>query len=202
MGGVSVDPRGRPFAHRERLAATSVRPMTGDNIRPKAWTMRSTAQATLAVTAVALFFGAAWACRTTLLALFAGIVCATAIKPLIGRLARIGLPNVGAVFVAYLLAAAVVAAAVLLMLPILVDQLASLLEGLPDAYQAAREHLLAADSQLVQRVAAELPASWPSESLADSAIDLDVAKEALAYGRWLFEAALVLGAIAVFAFSW
>jgi predicted PurR-regulated permease PerM len=178
--------------------------MIGDNnnTQREAWTTRSTAQATLAVTAVALLYGAASACRTTFLSLFAGIVCATAIKPLIGRLARIGLPNVAAVFLAYLLAAAVVSAAALLMLPVLVDQLASLLEGLPEAYQAAREHLLAVESQLVQRVAAELPESWSSESLADSAIDLDAAKEALGYGRWLFEALLVLGAIGVFAFSW
>jgi predicted PurR-regulated permease PerM len=148
---------------------------------------------------MALTFAAAWACRTTLLSLFAGIVCATAMKPFIARLARAGLPGVAAMFVAYALALAMLVAAVFVLLPPLVDQVASLVEGLPDTYRTARDQLLAIDSQLVRRVTAELPESWPSH---DAPVDLDAAKEVLGYGRWLFDGLLVVGAVAIFAFSW
>lgn len=166
------------------------------------WSLRSTARSTLVVVAVVLAFGVAVLVRGTLLCFFAGVVLATALKPMAQRLRRLGVSYPISVLLVYFGFAAALAAVAALIVPLVVEQASELVDALPGSYEHVREQLHDASNRLVRRMASSLPDNLGQ--VAPHALDdrTAAAAEALDYGRVVIQLLLFGLVVLVLSFSW
>ncbi|MGD9647597.1 MAG: AI-2E family transporter [Pirellulales bacterium] len=159
---------------------------------------------TLVVVGVVGAFALAYVCRSVIFYLFAGIVIATALQPLVVRLMRLGLSRASAVAVVYLslLMSGLVAA--VSVVPALTDQVGRMVNRLPDTYTAAREQLLEVSSEPLARMFARIPATLPGlaqrEEVAGDAVE--TAAQALNYSDLIARGLFATLATLLLAFYW
>lgn len=176
--------------------------MEVDSVSVANWSLRSTARSTLVVVAVVFAFGVAVLVRGTLLCFFAGVVLATALKPVAQRLRRLGISYPISVLLVYFGFAGALTAVAALIVPLVVEQAAELVDALPGSYEHIREQLNDASNRLVRRMASTLPENL--EEAAPSNLDdrSAAAAEALNYGRVVIQILLFGLVVLVLSFSW
>ena len=129
------------------------------------WTTRRVILATLVVLAVASGFWLLYHFRLVVFILFIAIVIGIAMQPAVAWLQRRGVPPaVGAILV-YLVLLALLIGFALLLVPLLVEQIATITASLPDYYQSLRDLMISARSRLIWRLGQQLPPELPAISL-------------------------------------
>ena len=122
------------------------------------WDARKVVDATLAGAGVAAFFLFLYRFRLVFLGAFVGVVLAAAMRPIMAALARRGLRrDLGALF-AFTLVSTVALGVVVLALPLVVDQIATVVARVPGYYADIRAWLSDSPSRLLRHTAARLPA--------------------------------------------
>lgn len=138
------------------------------------WTSRRTILATLAVLSVIVSFWLLYRFRLVVFTLFVAIVISTAIKPAVDWLHRRRLPRVLGVILVYLVLLALLAGSALLLVPLIFDQVATIIPTLSDYYQSVRSLLLSSPGRLIWRIGGQLP----------SELTIGVTAWASAIGQW------------------
>ena len=129
------------------------------------WKASTIAQATVTVISVGITFWLVLRFRFVLVALFIALVISTAINPAVIWLHQRKLPRAIGVILIYLLIFILLAGILLLIGPLLLDQLAGLSEVLPGYYEQFRGWLLGSPSFLIRIIGARLPPELTVESL-------------------------------------
>ena len=113
-------------------------------------------QAAFWLIVIALFFAGVYLFREILLPFVAGMAVAYLFDPLCDRLERAGLNRTLATSVVTLALVAVLVLALLLLLPVLIGQLTSLIERMPDYIEGLRGQLASLVSALESRLSPEI----------------------------------------------
>lgn len=159
---------------------------------------------TLVVAAVVAAFAALYLFRTAFFLLFVGIVFATAVKPLVRAMERRQASHPAAVGGVYLTLALLAVAGVLVLGPLLLDQMMSLAAAVPAVYDSFREDLLEIPSPFVQRMVARLPPRLTPPPTAEAAVEQAVVQvsHSLGFVGSGLKAALALAGGLMLAFYW
>jgi predicted PurR-regulated permease PerM len=136
-------------------------------------TPRQVILGTLAVALVTLAFWLLFLLRYVFVILFLGIIVSLAIRPVVSWLNRHNVPRGAGVAVVYLGLLAFLVGFILLLVPLLADQVALILGNLPNYYQAFRSWFLDSHNLLLLRLGLELPPTLPVLSPAE--LDEDAA---------------------------
>lgn len=125
------------------------------------WTTRRVMTATLVVLAI---IGLAFVIvnfYSVFVVAFIAFVLSTAIRPLVQLLQRLKIsPQLG-VIIAYLLLLALLVGIVVLMAPLITEQLTAITAKIPDYYHDARQFLISSRSSVIRNLAARLPVDAP-----------------------------------------
>ncbi|HWQ14727.1 MAG TPA: AI-2E family transporter [Roseiflexaceae bacterium] len=159
--------------------------------------LRDVARGTLVVLLVVLAFALTLMIREALITIFLGVLLATALAPVVGRLRDGWLPRHLAAAGAVLLLVGSGVGAVVGLAPMVVAQAAALAQQLPRAYDALRGELAGSPYRVVQAFGAQLPPRPPVER---TALAETLVREAWGWlpqvSWWLF------GTLAVLAFTY
>lgn len=126
------------------------------NLLPN-WRPSRVALATVFVVLVGVAFWLVFRFRLVLFALFVALVISTAITPGVTWLNRRGVPRAIGVILIYLLILVIFVGFILLIAPLILDQVAGISEELPVYYQQFRNWLLESPSFLVRIIGFRLP---------------------------------------------
>lgn len=121
------------------------------------WTPRQVVMATIQVVAVILAFWILYRFWNVLFLLFSGIVLATAIRPLVDWLNQRGLSRTLGVIFVYLLLASFLSGFVLLVAPIIANQVTQISNQVPEYYLNLRNSMIDSNNQLIQGVGFSTP---------------------------------------------
>lgn len=173
------------------------------------WTPRRVVTATLIVLAIAAGFWLVFRFNTTVFLFLVAVMLGIATRPAVAWLQRRGVrPQIGVVLI-YLALFGVLALFLLLVAPLLADQVTAMVEKLPEHYRNLRQALILSDNRLIQRIALGLPMtitiSMPSTAGAtaggDAAAAPEIGQVLPMVGRAV-QGIFVLIAILVLAFFW
>ncbi len=106
---------------------------------------------TLAVIAVLALAWIVIQIKSIIFVLMIGIILAAAIEPLVFRLRRAGFRRGQAILIVYALLLAIVGGGLYLIVPLIVEQFASLDAAIPDMFDKLRERALASDNALISQ---------------------------------------------------
>ncbi len=126
-----------------------------------AWPPRQVALATLVALAIACAFWILFRFRLVFFSLFIAIVLATAIEPLIDRLARFKIPRAVSMILILLIVLALIVVGVLAVVPMISSEWATITTLFNHSYESLRTSLAASENLLLQRIAAYLPVNSP-----------------------------------------
>lgn len=200
--------------HGQAAPINAAPPIAGDPFRQEcaaagpslisSWTPGQTVAATLVVSAVAVGFLLVYLCRDVLFFLFIGTVVATALRPPIGWLERRGISHSTATVSVFALLVGFLLAVLLGGLPILASQATNLWDALPKIYADLRERIGELPGPLAERVAPQLPKSFPvainqGDGFGET---LSSVAEALDYGEPVIQAGFAAVAVLLLAFYW
>lgn len=166
------------------------------------WTPRRVVATTLVVLAVLVGFVLVYLFGHVLLLLFMGIVLSTALKPLTSRIQAGRLPRNIKVTAVYVLVVSLLLGALVVGLPLLLNEAQSLIQGLPARFRQIEQRLPETFRRLLHEMPAQLlerPVSRPAGS--GSAPAAGVAT-ALSYTSAFLRAVLSALAILLFAYYW
>lgn len=168
------------------------------------WTSRRTILATLAVLSVIVSFWLLYRFRLVVFTLFVAIVISTAIKPAVDWLHRRRLPRVLGVILVYLVLLALLAGSALLLVPLIFDQVATIIPTLSDYYQSVRSLLLSSPSRLIWRIGGQLPSELTIGVTAQPAEDetLNMVAQALHYVGQIGKSIFAITAVLLLGFYW
>ena len=159
------------------------------------WTARRAVTATLVVLAIACAGALLYRSATAFVGLFIAIVVSRSIRPAVDFLVRRGLSRWTSALAVHLALLALVVAFLLVVLPLVIEQSASIIGRLPGFYESTRTYLLGASSGAVARLVRHLPAALPAAvpSTAGRPLDaLSSLSSVAGLGRSLFLAAAVV----------
>jgi predicted PurR-regulated permease PerM len=125
--------------------------------QPYQWTFRRIVSATLTLVFVALSFLLLYRFYQVIFILFIAIVIGTVIRPAVAWLHRRGIPRITGVILVYLLLLVLLISFVLLLFPLIVDQVATITAALPGYYQSLREWMVNYPNPWIVRLSAYLP---------------------------------------------
>lgn len=168
---------------------------------PATWSPREVVLATLTA---ALVVAAMWLAREVfgaLIAFFVAVLLSSAVQPLVALVERRAGSKLGRNGAALAVHAAIVVLLIgfaVLILPVLVDQVASLWSSVPDLYASLRRSMFASDSASLHRIAAALPETIDTGGGAS----LDSLSVALAGLGRLGSALLTAAGILVLSYAW
>jgi predicted PurR-regulated permease PerM len=177
------------------------------------WTTRRVIVATLVVLAVALGFWLLYHFRLVVFILFVAITIGIAMQPAVAWLQRRGIPPVMGAILVYVILLVLLIGFAFLLVPLLVDQIATITAAFPDYYQSLREMMINSTNRLLWRLGQQLPSQLPATSLSpqigsdatptesDGAIDT-VIVQALNYGSLIGWTVFVTIATLFLAFYW
>lgn len=172
------------------------------------WTTRRVVLATLFVLFVAISFWLLYRFRMVIFILFVALVLGTAIRPFVDRLHRYGISRALGVILVYLLLLAAVGGFILLVAPLIIEQVTTISSKLPDYYDNLRQQMIDSPSRLIQRLGRELPFDLPTpigpvpgETQRDAA-SLDAVAQALIYVELISRSIFIAMAILLLAFYW
>jgi predicted PurR-regulated permease PerM len=161
-------------------------------------TPRRVILATITVSLVVLAFWLIILFRYVFIILFLGIVLSLAIRPAVSWLNRHSLPRGAGVAVVYLGLLAFLTGFILLLVPLLADQVASIINNLPNYYQTLRGRFFDSHNLLLLRLGLQLPPTLPFLSPAEQPAEDAVVtvgqtwEYTLLLSRYLFMAVAVL----------
>jgi predicted PurR-regulated permease PerM len=139
----------------DRIFMTQLELSTGPT-----WTARRVILATLVASAVALGFWLLYHYYIVPFTAFVAIVLGVAIRPAVDWLYARGVPRALGVVIVYLVLLVLLASFVVLLVPLLTEQVTTIFGKLPDYYRGFRDLLGGAHSSLIQRLAQQLPAQF------------------------------------------
>jgi predicted PurR-regulated permease PerM len=139
-------------------------PQTVPSLLSQNWTTRRVMLATLVVVTVAAGFWLLYHFRLVLFILFIAIVIGIAVRPAVAWLQRRGVPPAPGTILVYLLLLLILIGFGFLVVPLLVDQVATLKASIPDYYQSLRDLMINARSRLLWRLGEQLPLQLPDIS--------------------------------------
>ncbi len=125
------------------------------------WTARRVMAATLVAAAVIFGFWLLYNFRMVLFSLFVGIVIGIAIKPVVAWLQRRGLPVMLGNVLVYLVLLALLIAFAMLLVPLVVEQVTTIFDMLPEYYLKLRELMVSSRNMMLWRLALQLPPQLP-----------------------------------------
>lgn len=129
------------------------------------WSTRRVILATLVVLTVAAGFWLLYHYRLVVFILFVAITVGIAMQPAVAWLQRRGVsPGVGAILV-YLVLLALLIGFGFLLVPLLIEQIATISKSLPDYYQSLRNLMINSPGRLIWRLGQQLPAQVPPLSI-------------------------------------
>ncbi|MCL4302902.1 MAG: AI-2E family transporter [Anaerolineae bacterium] len=129
------------------------------------WSTRRVVLATLVVLTVAAGFWLLYHYRLVVFILFVAIVIGIAMRPAVAWLQRRGVsPAIGAILV-YLVLLALLIGFGFLVVPLLIEQVATISASLPDYYESLRNLMINSPIRPLWRLGQQLPAQIPSPSL-------------------------------------
>jgi predicted PurR-regulated permease PerM len=167
-------------------------------------TPRRVVLATIVISLTLLAFWLLYLSRDVLIILFVAIVLSLAIRPLVVWLNKHNIPRGVGVAIVYLGLLGLVAGFILLLVPLIADQLTAIVNSIPDGYRQLRTALLNSNNWLVWRLGIELPVILPfmaGEPPPDEEALVTVG-QAWGYANILFRAALVALTIILLGFYW
>ncbi len=169
---------------------------------PATWTPREVVLATLTAALVVGAMALAREVFAALIAFFVAVLMSSAVQPLVARLERRAAGRLSRSGAALAVHAGVVVIAlgfVLLLLPVLIDQVGSLWSSVPDLYASLRSTMIASDSESLHRIAGALPERIDPSS---GGASLDSLSFALAGLGRLGSALLTAAGILVLSYAW
>ncbi len=125
------------------------------------WPPRRVAIATLVALAIACAFWILFRFRLVFFSLFIAIVLATAVEPLIDRLARFKIPRAVSMILILLIVLALIVVGILAVVPMISSEWVTITSLLGHSYDGLRASLAASGNLLLQRIAAYLPVNPP-----------------------------------------
>ena len=185
-------------AHPVAAAGAEPQPLSPSPSPPSSpWGVRRLLAANLAVLGVAICFLLVYRFAAALFILFAGVALGMAVKPGVEALRRRGVPRWLGALVVYGALGAAAAGLLLLAVPVIAEQIGTLIARGPHHVDEIRRQLLGSSSRTLRRIAAYLPvlAGRGGGGVAAATGPLDVAavaSYASALGRNAFTAAAVL----------
>ena len=168
---------------------------------PATWTPREVVLATLTAALVVGVMMLAREVFGALIALFVALLLSSAIQPLVAlveRRANGKLTRSQAALAVHAAIVVVLLGFVVLLLPVLIEQVGSLWASVPELYTSLRSKMIASDSESLHRIAGYLPATIDPSAGAS----LDSLSVALAGLGRLASALLYAAGILVLSFSW
>ena len=169
----------------------------------KPWTTRRVIAATLVVVAVAFAFFLLFQFYLVVFTLFTAVALSIAIKPIVRRLARIGIPQGVGILIVSAAGLVLVGGLVLLVAPVLTERAGMLASRLPQYYVSLRESLASSSNTLVVELSRQLPASLNLSPIlvpVDSPEDMLTA--ALQFVEFIGQAAFTIVSVALLVFYW
>jgi predicted PurR-regulated permease PerM len=136
---------------------------------PDAWPPRRIISATIIVVAIALGFYLLYQFRMVVLSLFAAIVLSTALRPAVDWLQKRGVRRGVGVALILILSLVILVGLILLLLPLITEQVAAVAETLSGYYRSVRSSMVASNNLFLQRVALQLPSEFPPAALEPTA---------------------------------
>jgi predicted PurR-regulated permease PerM len=127
---------------------------------PATWTTREVVLATLTAALVVGAMALAREVFGALIALFVAVLLSSAVQPLITRLERRAngrLRRSGAALAVYAAIVVLAIGFVIILLPVLIEQVSALWSSVPDLYVSLRSKMIASDSESLHRIAGYLP---------------------------------------------
>ena len=121
------------------------------------WTTRQVIGAILTALTIALGFWLLFQIRLTVLALFVAIVIATALKPLVAWLNGRNVSFLPASILVYGVLLAIISGFVLLIVPLLLEQIVTIAADIPNYYEILRADLSSSSNRIIRRFGWELP---------------------------------------------
>lgn len=162
---------------------------------PPGWDVRRLVLANLAVLSVAGCFLLVYRFAAALFILFVGIALGMAVKPGVDWLRRRGVPRWLGALLIYLALAAAAAGVLLLAVPVVAEQIGTLLARGPHQMDELRQQLLSSSSRTLRRIGRYLPAALGTKAVAGETRVLEVGAlvtYAGVVGRNVFTVAAVL----------
>jgi predicted PurR-regulated permease PerM len=170
------------------------------------WKLSDTARATLTVVGVVLMYGVLYAFGGALFYLFVAVILATALEPIIRMVERLKLSRNVAAPIVYVTVTLVGGGLAVYGLPILVEQVQSLIATTPEAYHSLRDKLAASSNELLARLGSSLPEHLGVLAVSDAAdkdvINLSNVAKAVTLTKPLIHGVFVTVAVLVLAFFW
>lgn len=171
------------------------------------WTNRQVVVGTLVVLAVALGFWLLVHEEVVVFSLFAAIVISTAIAPAVDWLYQRGLPRAAGVVLIYLGLLAALVGFLLLIVPLLAEQGATVVQNSGGLYQSLLNTLRLSPSSLIRRLAWQLPAGVtvappPAGDAQAQGAAFDAVARALGYLGVVSHGAFAAIAVLLLAFYW
>ena len=167
---------------------------------PATWTPREVVLATLTAALVVGAMALAREVFGALIAFFVAVLLASAVQPLVAMIERRGkMTRNGAALAVHAGIVVIALGFVILLLPVLIEQVSSLWSSVPDLYVSLRSKMIASDSASLHRIAGALPERIDPSG---GGASLDSLSFALA-GMGRLGSALLTGAgILVLSFVW
>lgn len=169
-----------------------------------AWTFGQTAQLTLAAGGIVAAGVLAFQARTVFMLLFAGIVLATAFKPIVTRLRTLGATHTVSVCLLYAGIVLALFGMVGFALPSISDQSQALVAAIPGTYESLRRDAVVWQVPAIPSLAARLPEVWPHEAASSFMHEAShgAIATALGIGGAAARSIFYMMAILLFAFYW
>jgi predicted PurR-regulated permease PerM len=169
------------------------------------WSTRQVVYATLFIISVVVAFYLLYRFSRVAFILFVAIVLGTAIRPAVDWLNQRGIPRSIGVVIVYLAILAVIVGVILLVVPLIANQVASIAEEVPNYYNNFRGELFQTRSWILQRIAIQLPAdisilSEPAPSGEEGT--LDRVAQFFAYSGTLSRGILAIVSVFLLGFYW
>lgn len=168
------------------------------------WTFRRVVWATIVLASVGLGFWLLYRFHQVILILFVAIVIGTVLRPAVKELHRIGLPQKVGVILIYLLLLTFFVGFVLLLLPLIAEQSATISAAVPGYYQNLHSWLMDHSGPLFASLNEVLPSTlaWPDPVQQTGQQLLDSAGQVLGYLALAVNGIFTTGAILLLAFYW
>lgn len=169
------------------------------------WTNRQVVQATIAIAVVGAGFWLLFRYYETLLILITAIILSIAVKPIVARLRRLGVPSWLGVSIVYLTLLAVVLGFLIYGLPLMVAQSATVLDQTATLYADFYRQIQASDNRLIHTLARALPATLEFSQMASASQGVpvgDTVEQAWELTVQFVSSLLLVGATFILAFFW
>jgi predicted PurR-regulated permease PerM len=131
-------------------------PSNPPDLTPR-YSNRQVVYATLLVVAVIFSFFLLFHFSQIVFLLFVGIVLGTAIRPIVNRLYRGGLPRPVGVIMVYFSLLGLIVGLIVLLIPLFTQQILAIANNLPAYYENFRNGLLLSPSHIFQQIAVQMP---------------------------------------------